>query len=77
MGSADQQLKDGCDTNSVSLYYMVCTGQIGLCFLGETTQATNSPYISHCISLPLKAFTPATGITVGEKQRQGKSLPQS
>lgn len=52
MGIADQQLKDGCDTNSVSLYYMVCTGQIGLCFLGETTQTTNGPYISHYISLP-------------------------
>lgn len=52
MGSADQQLKDGCNTNPVSLYCSACTGQIDLCFLGETAQDTNGPYISQCSSLP-------------------------
>jgi len=31
---------------------MLHTGQIGLCFLGETAQDTNGPYISQRSSLP-------------------------
>lgn len=78
MERADQQLKDSCTTNPVSclslLYRMYKTDWFVFPWGNRTKMIPT--FLSTVLSLPLKAFTLDSGISVGERQRQGKSLLQ-